>query len=330
VGQVDTIISKSTQKPYDKRDLTLVDDSGYSVKLTIWGKTATTFEANTEAIVAFKGAKVSDFGGRSLSLLSSGSMSVDPDISEAHKLKGWYDSQGRTDNFITHNNLASAGMAGGRRDETKTIAAVQDEQLGMSENPDYFTSKGTIVYIKQETFSYPACMSEGCSKKVVDNGDGTWHCAKCDVNHPRPEHRYIMSLNVNDHTGHIWMTCFDDIGRMVMGMSADQLMELKDNDSIAMGKAFENANCKTFVFKCRAKTDTFQDLPKYVTRPMYLDFVLILSSEFGIKLRMRSPLTLLPKLASLRISSSFTTSTEGCVASFGAPVCDSRRQRDGL
>ncbi|KAG4423075.1 hypothetical protein IFR04_003851 [Cadophora malorum] len=259
VADVNQIISKTTQQPFDKRELTLVDDTGYSVRLTIWGKSAVSFDANPESIIAFKGTKVSDFGGRSLSLLSSGTMAIDPDIPEAHKLKGWYDSQGRMDSFATHNNMSGAGAAGGRGDPLKTIAAVREENLGMSENPDYFSVKATVVYIKQDNFAYPACLNDGCNKKVVDMGDGTWNCEKCSASHPRPEYRYIMQLNVNDHTGQLWLSCFDDVGRQVMGMSGDQLMELKENDTAAMEKAFENANCKTMTFKCRAKMDNFQD-----------------------------------------------------------------------
>jgi len=264
IGQVDTIVSKTTSKPYEKRDLTIVDDTGYSVRLTIWGKTANAFDANPESIVAFKGAKVGDFGGRNLSLLSSGSMTVDPDIAEAHKLKGWYTAQGHTKDFNTHQGMASAGAATGRKDDTKTLGAVQDEGMGMGENPDYFSAKGTIVYIKQETFSYPACSSEGCNKKVVENPDGTWHCAKCEMSHPRPDHRYIMSLNVNDHTAHMWMTCFDDVGRLIMGMTANELMDLKESDPQGAERAFEAANCKMMMFKVRAKMDTFQEQQRYV------------------------------------------------------------------
>ncbi|KUJ11932.1 replication factor-a protein [Mollisia scopiformis] len=259
VADVTQITSKTTQKPFDKRELTLVDDSGFSVRLTIWGKTATAFDAETEAIVAFKGTKVGDFGGRSLSLLSSGSMAVNPDIPEAHKLKGWYDSQGRTEHFNSHTGMAGAGAAGGRNEQLKTIAQVREENLGMSENNDYFSTKGTIVYIKQENFAYPACASPDCNKKVTDMGDGTWHCEKCNVTHQKPEYRYIMSVNVNDHTGQMYLSCFDDVGRLIMGMSGDSLMELKENDSAAAQKVFEDANCKTYTFKVRAKMDTFQD-----------------------------------------------------------------------
>src|SRR3978361_118247 len=114
VAEVSQIVSKTTSKPYDKREITLVDDTGFSVRLTIWGNTATSFDAQPESILAFKGVKVSDFGGRSLSLLSSATMTVDPDIDEAHKLKGWYDAQGRQDTFASHAGMAGAGMAGGR------------------------------------------------------------------------------------------------------------------------------------------------------------------------------------------------------------------------
>ncbi len=31
-----------------------------------------------------------------------------------------------------------------------------------------------------------------------------------------------------------------------------------------MGEAFSDANCKSFIFKCKAKMDTFQDQQRYV------------------------------------------------------------------
>ncbi|KAH8685728.1 hypothetical protein BGZ60DRAFT_365925 [Tricladium varicosporioides] len=259
VAEVSQIQSKTTQRAYDKRDLTIVDDSGYSVRLTIWGKIATSFDAPIESIVAFKGAKVSDFNGRSLSLLSSGSMSINPDISEAHKMKGWYDSQGRQESFASHTNMGSMGSAGGRKNENKTIAQIFDENLGGTEGQDdYFAVKATIVYIKQDNISYPACMSENCNKKVVEDGDG-WRCEKCGITHPRPQHRYIMTLSVADHTGQIYLSCFDEVARLVMGMSADELVELKENDQMMAEKVFTNANCKTLLFTCRARMDNYQD-----------------------------------------------------------------------
>ena len=45
--------------------------------------------ADKNPVVAIKGAKVSDFGGRSLSILNSSIFHVNPDIPEAHELRGW-------------------------------------------------------------------------------------------------------------------------------------------------------------------------------------------------------------------------------------------------
>ena len=168
VGEVSEIISKTSAKPYNKRELTLVDNTGFSVRLTIWGKTAQTFDAPMESVVAFKGVKVSDFGGRSLSLLSSGTMSLDPDIDEAHKLKGWYDAQGRNDNFQSHAQTMGSTSTG-RNDQTKNIAQVKDEQLGMAEQPDYFNVSATIIYVKQDNL-LPGVHDRGMQQKGDRSG----------------------------------------------------------------------------------------------------------------------------------------------------------------
>lgn len=258
VGQTSQITSKTTNKPYDKRDLVLVDNSGFSVRLTVWGNIATTFSATPESVVAFKGVKVSDFGGRSLSLLSSGTMTVDPDIEEAHRLKGWYDAQGRSDTFTSHASMSDASASGGGKlDQYKTIAQIREEQLGMSENADYFSLKATIIYIKQDNVSYPACPSEGCAKKVTELDPGQWRCERCDKTFPKPNYRYIMLINVSDHTGQLWLNCFDEAGRLIMGKSADELVSIESENKNEATELYQEANCQTWSFRCKAKMDNY-------------------------------------------------------------------------
>ncbi|KOS20078.1 Replication factor A protein 1 [Escovopsis weberi] len=262
VSDVSEIISKKDDRPFQKRELTLVDDTGYSVRVTVWGKTANAFDAKVESVLAFKGTKVSDFNGRSLSLLSSGSMSVNPDIPDAYRLKGWYDSAGRTGSFTTHQNMSSLAGATGRKDELKTIAQVKDENLGMDE-PVYYAIKATIVFVKQENFCYPACASGGkCAKKVVMMGDGTWHCENCNASYDKPNYRYILQLNVADHTSHQWLSCFDDTARLIVGVSANELMEYKENDDAKFMEVFEAVNCKKLNFRCRARMSNLGDSPR--------------------------------------------------------------------
>ena len=264
VGEVSQITSKTTSKPYDKRDLTLVDNTLHSVRLTIWGNQATNFDTPVESVIAFKGVKVSDFGGRSLSLLSSGSMTINPDIDEAHKLKGWYDGQGHADQFSTHAALGTGSNFAGR-DVYKTIAEVKDEKLGMNpEKADYFNIKATIVFFK-DTVAYPACQSTDCNKKVVEIDVGQWRCERCDKTWDKPQYRYIMSVNVSDHTGQLWLNIFDNEGRIILGRPADEVEEIRQNgDKVALDAIMQEAMCKSYVFRCKAKMDTFNDEQKYV------------------------------------------------------------------
>jgi replication factor A1 len=263
VGELSQIVSKTTAKPYDKRELTLVDNTLHQVRLTIWGNSATNFDVQPESVVAFKGVKVSDFGGRSLSLLSSGSMAVDPDIDEAHKLKGWYDAQGRSDTFTSHANLGSGTMTN-RNDDTKTIAQVKDENLGMTDNPDYFSLKATVVFLRTENNYYPACASEDCNKKVLETDTGVWRCEKCDKTMPKPNYRYVLSANVSDHTGQMWLSGFDDTGRLIIGKTADEVHELKEaGEDQAVSAIFLEASCKTYIFRCKARMDNYRDEQRY-------------------------------------------------------------------
>lgn len=264
IGEVSEIVSKTTSKPYSKRELTLVDNTGYNVRLTIWGKTAETFEAQPDSVVAFKGVKVSDFGGRSLSLLSSGSMTMDPDIEQAYTLKGWYDGSGRNEQFQSHANTMSTvnATSGGGSNAYKTVAQVKDENLGYSDDTDWFSIKATIIYIKQDSVSYPACRTENppCNKKVVEGEPDKWRCEKCDKEWDFPRHRYIMTVNVSDHTGQMWLNCFDEVGQQLMGMPANDFMAMREEgDDRRVTEAFADANCKTFVFRCKAKMDNFGD-----------------------------------------------------------------------
>ncbi|KAF2271683.1 replication protein-like protein A 70 kDa DNA-binding subunit [Westerdykella ornata] len=261
VGEVNTITSKSTQKDHQKRDLTIADDTQTSVKLTIWGAQARSFDVPLDSVIAFKGVKVSDFGGRSLSLQSSGSMTVEPDIDEAHKLRGWYNAVGQNASFSTHQNLApSAGNAG---NDTKLIATVIEDESYLQDTPTYFTLKATVVFIKHNsTIAYPACQTPGCNKKVIDENQGEWWCEKCQVKWPRPEYRYILSVNVADHTGSLWLNAFDEAGRMIVGMSANEAVALKDEDEAKFATVMQEATCKTFSFKVRGKLETYQNEPK--------------------------------------------------------------------
>ena len=264
VGEVNTLTSSKTNRDFTKRELTLADDSQTSVRLTIWGNSAQSFDAPLESILAFKGVKVSDFGGRSLSLLSSGSMTTDPDIDEAHKLRGWFNAVGQNATFSTHQNLSSAG--GNSKQESKLISDVMAEESYMQDAPTYFNLKASVIYVKQTTVAYPACSTPNCNKKVIEENPGEWWCEKCQMKFPEPQYRYVLNVNVADHTGTLWLSCFDEAGQQIVGISANDAMKIKNDDeengTQNFSTAMLDATCKTFNFRIRAKMEMYMDQPK--------------------------------------------------------------------
>ncbi|KAK9333945.1 hypothetical protein V1520DRAFT_323270 [Lipomyces starkeyi] len=263
VGDCAQITSKSSGRPYDKRDIVLVDPSGVSVQLTVWGTQAVQFSANPDDIVAVKGAKVSEFNGRSLSLLQSSTITVNPDISEAHSLKGWFDMKGRNATFSSLQSVGSTSI-GGRPENVKTIKQIRDEQLGMQDQPDYFSVKGTVLFIRNETIAYAACPTESCNKKLTDDGDG-WRCEKCNKSFPDPVYRYILMFAIYDHTGQMWVSSFDDVGKVILGKPAGDYMRLRDEDNSTYLDEIQKCTGKTYLFRVRAKAETYQN----TTRPRY-------------------------------------------------------------
>lgn len=261
IADVTEITSKNTNKSFSKRELTIADDSQTSVRLTVWGKTAETFDAPLDSVIAFKGVKVSDFGGRSLSLLSSGSMIVEPDIDEAHKLHGWHDAVGQNVTFSTHQNLAG-GASGGQKNDVKVISQVIEEEAYLQDTPTYMSLRASVLYVKDSPIAYPACSTQGCNKKVIEEAEGQWRCEKCSVDFPEPKYRYVLSMSVADHTGTMWLSLFDDAGQIVMGMPANDLMKLKDEDDSKFKATMQEATCRTYNFRVRAKMETYQDQPK--------------------------------------------------------------------
>lgn len=128
--------------------------------------------------------------GRSLSMMSSSNMHIDPDIPEAHHLRGWYDAAGAEQTYQSHTNATPSG--GGvtfDRAEIRSLNDVKTSELGMSDKVDTFSSRATIMHIKGDNIAYPACPSQGCNKKVIQMGD-SWRCEKCDKSYPAPEYRY--------------------------------------------------------------------------------------------------------------------------------------------
>ncbi|KAG2736405.1 hypothetical protein G9P44_000495 [Scheffersomyces stipitis] len=261
------ITAKSTGKEFDRRNVTIVDETGFAIDVGLWNNTATEFSIPEGSIIAFKSCRVQDFNGRSLTLTQTGSMLPNPNTPESYSLKGWYDNQGVNANF---NNLKVESSGGETKiGDRKTIAQAQDESLGLrsEKEPDYFTVKASISFIKTDpNFCYPACTNEvqynnrksACNKKLVEQHDNSWRCEKCDKNYAQPTYRYILTCSIMDETNQIWVTLFEREALKILGKDANELIALQD-DSAAFKDYIQEKCFQEHVFRIRAKQDTYND-----------------------------------------------------------------------
>ncbi|XP_012542011.1 replication protein A 70 kDa DNA-binding subunit [Monomorium pharaonis] len=259
VNDIQHITARSTGRELVKRDISIVDDSGTMVTVTLWGKQAEDFDGSDNTILAIKGARVGEFnGGKNLSLISSSVIEKDPDLPEAHKLRGWYTAVGHSESA---KSLSRVGGGGGDSNASLyTFQEATEARLGEKMNlPDLFAVVATIKQIRTENSVYQACPIESCNKKLIDQSTGVFRCEKCNKDYPNFKYRLLASMELADATGSRWVTAFNDDAEKILGMSAQELGELKENDKDAYLQKFGEANFKTFTFNLRAKSEVFQD-----------------------------------------------------------------------
>ncbi|XP_077271809.1 replication protein A 70 kDa DNA-binding subunit-like [Temnothorax americanus] len=257
-NDVQHIVQRNTGRELLKRDVDIVDDSGTMVRVTLWGKQAEDFDGSNNPILAIKGARVGEFnGGKNLSLIMSSVLEKDPDLPEAHRLRGWYTSVGHSENA---KSLSRAGGSGDFNAPLCTFQEATEARLGEKMDfPDSFTVVAIVNMIRVENAIYKACPVDGCKKKLIDQSTGVFRCEKCNRDYPNFTYRLLASMSVVDATGSRWITAFSEDAEKIFGMSAQELGELKENDNDAYMQKFDEVNFKRFLFSLRAKSEFFQD-----------------------------------------------------------------------
>ncbi|XP_063150887.1 replication protein A 70 kDa DNA-binding subunit isoform X2 [Candoia aspera] len=252
------ITIKSSNREVFKRDLHLMDMSGKMVTVTLWGADAEKFDGSRQPVVAIRGARVSDFGGRSLSVVSSSTVLVNPDCPQSFKLRGWFDSEGQLLE-TTSISAGRGGLAAGGSTNWKTLYEAKLENLGQGDKADYFSCIGTVVYLRKENCMYQACPSQDCNKKVIDEQNGLYRCEKCDREFPNFKYRMILSVNIADFQDNQWVTCFQESAEAILGQNTVYLGELKEKNEHAFDEVLQNANFTSHEFRIRVKLETFND-----------------------------------------------------------------------
>lgn len=277
------ISQKMGGKELFKRDLVLYDDSNMEVRFTLWGdKAQEEFNWNEVPILALKGVGVGDYNGRTLSMRGSSSMAINPDIPEALHLFTWRQNGGGESGM---GSLSSAGGGGVDRDvaiqDRVQLSVIKENSLGLGEKPDYVTFKGVITHIFREREPwYTACPAKDCNKKVIEAFDGQWSCEKCNAQYPNCIRRYMLYASISDHTNDTGFTLFNDTAEQLLGHTADEMYEMKQNGNEAgYEKVFQDAIFNQVLVKARVKQDMRDDEMKTKSTVMKLECPLNYAAE---------------------------------------------------
>jgi len=249
-----------------------MDDSAASIEVTLWGRLATDYDENrlgAHVVVAFKGLRVSDFAGRSLSTVNSTSVVLQPDIARGHALQAWLAASGGAASTSVL-SLSRRGGGGGPGSLTgvpfKTCAEIELDGANADEQT-LFALSATINVLQFNSDRPPwylSCPGPDCKKKVTENGAGGYQCEKCNRSYPTCLPRYIFSFAVSDHSGSAWLSAFNEIGLELLGQrTAEELRACVDNGDFSTAESvFRDANFTEHTFKVRAKFDTYNDSSK--------------------------------------------------------------------
>ena len=208
-------------------------------------------------VVAIKGSKVSDFGGRSLSVLMSSTVIVNPDRPEAFQLRGWFDSEGQRLEPVSISNTRASPAAGNAC--WKSLREAQKDSLKLKGKAEYFTCVATVVHMRKDNCLYKACPNGTCHKKVIDEQNGLYRCEKCEQDFPSFKYRMILGVNIVDYQTNQWITCFQETAEVIVGQSTSYLGELKEKDERAFEEVFQKANFSTYQFRIRVQHDNYKD-----------------------------------------------------------------------
>ena len=261
VGELGSVARKSDGVTIQKRDITLLDATQRTCKLTLWNSLAEVegaqlavrelssrvqtqagvacsrrltrkfAQALSNPVIALKGVRLSDYNGLSMSTIGRSALALEPQSPQADALRAWHAKDGATCTTVEVGaGLAGAKGAGGGKASRRSLAEVSSEAVPSPDaKPEWCTLYGCVIFIAPDSaMYYPACPQEGCNKKVVEDGTGGWRCEACNTSSGACKRRFILRFKAADATAATWVNCFDDQARLMFGCSADELHAEKE------------------------------------------------------------------------------------------------------
>ena len=234
-----TVTTKSSGRDILKRNIILMDETG-TTRLTIWGAKAEE-EFKPGDVIAVNFLKVGEYDGVNLS--TTGTTQIISNFSgpEAISLNRWYQETGKD---IVIEKPKKAQLA-------KTIASLKEGEQ------EYANIRATVLFLKEEALFYDSCPSLTCNKKVTFEEGSGYRCERCNYVYETCGNRYMLSMNVGDYTGQIWITLFDEVAAALFGMPATDLKALSETDPMELQRIVKGVVTQEYNIRLRIRNEVY-------------------------------------------------------------------------
>jgi len=251
-----------------KRDLDLADDTGFTLRVTLWGdfaqKPDSDFAGNP--VLAIKGVKINDFGERSGSTVSSTTLKFNPDdVPEVKRMQSWWKEGGSTQQLTNLTQIGGGGGGGARVDaKTMTLKEVRAATELVGAKPEYFNTyaRHQVVQLRKQgeklQIYYLACKEQkpnglACNRKVGDDS----RCQYCDK-FVETSVRLMPRCQYTDSTDSLWLTTFDQGAQTVLGMGGDDVRTADRSGDKLESLLQPNYNKCPWKLSLRARREEYQ------------------------------------------------------------------------
>lgn len=230
---VSRVMSKDN-KELVKRDVTVADDTGYSMEVTLWNEAGTRPDSDFmgNPTILIHGVVLKEFnGGRNGSTVPGTTLEFNSEIEEAKRLGQWWAQGGASQNLTSLRGAAGTGGAAANAERCSVTEMRAKAEL-VGETPLLFkvTCRLAGVQTKKQgeqiPLHYIACqeLKDGkygrlpCNKRV----DSTGFCNGCNMNPPSAP-RLNIRTRLSDFGDSVWQTTFHEAAEKLLNMTADQV-----------------------------------------------------------------------------------------------------------
>lgn len=132
----------------------MADDTNMTISISLWGEQATGYDFDVHPVIAFKGIRISNYGGKSLNCLEESTIIVNPNIPQAHRIKDWYKNKDESRPLVGITfDCGSGNLENSAVNERLIIevsSLLHEEFMKNPEKAVYFTVSGYINSIKPD------------------------------------------------------------------------------------------------------------------------------------------------------------------------------------